>query len=529
MGVNKIGNYVHLGFENYLKYSLNTLESGKQETVDESYINQIFKNQTDSIMERARLSEQYRGIDINKIETELNYYFDARKGNLPDQLNSKITQEDLNNMRKAIEEFLGEKLQKIKIDENTLSSTIVSGKFNMAILADEKKYGQDLTQKLKSYGTSEIGTSGRVSKKAIERRIKLLLEIRDRLKKADKMGSAEIIVEINALNAIWGQLKSYKSFKEANDILTIKESSKLSHFVDDLNIFLSSAATGSSTLHGEYAEAIVVATNFLVNAQAKVGTAEILAQLGKGVKGQERSAKGLKADFFDENLIDLQQVTAGSIYSYTKNKDSEGNIFSSKITQDKVDVEIEVSELEVPASIKNYNFGNNYFSDIHLLQGRSVLVLLQDSDSDFVNHFLNIAAEHDDIDVRSSNYFKWLDKANEVVKLTILLKALAGSVFGRDANGNTGFSQKAELFIINDNSAGRFRVYLIDDIIGRVIKRIELLKTGDFDKAVLNNTYVGSMDNPNMGDARVRISNLLAQLNSMQLKVSIDKSVLMEE
>ena len=112
------------------------------------------------------------------------------------------------------------------------------------------------------------------------------------------------------------------------------------------------------------------------------------------------------------------------------------------------------------------------------------------------------------------------------MKLTVLLKALAGGVAGRSADGQIGMSQEADLFIINDNSVGRFRVYLIDDILNAVQANIDLLKTGGLDHlSKLSNTYVGSRGDLNMGDARVRISNLLAQLHQMELQVSIGKQV----
>jgi hypothetical protein len=39
-----------------------------------------------------------------------------------EKLNNEITKEDLNEMRKSIEDFLGKKLNNVIIDENTLSS-----------------------------------------------------------------------------------------------------------------------------------------------------------------------------------------------------------------------------------------------------------------------------------------------------------------------------------------------------------------------------------------------------------------------
>ena len=269
-------------------------------------------------------------------------------------------------------------------------------------------------------------------------------------------------------------------------------------------------------MHGEYAEAVVVATNYLVNASAKKGINDILRVLENRVKGQQRSAKGLSYVNFDSDLVDFNQII-GDKTSYT---DAYGNKFNTTITQDKVDVEIEVNGLQVPASLKNINLKANF--DIHLLEGRSVLALVQDY-STFVNHYLNIAAEHGD---EPSGYSKILDLANKTMKLTILVKALEGGVFGRSKSGEIGRSQRADLFIINDNSIGRFRVFLIDDILTAIEQNLSLLKTGEFDTyGRLQNNYIGSFNEPDINDARIRISNLLAQLHSMELSVSIDKKV----
>jgi hypothetical protein len=54
------------------------------------------------------------------------------------------------------------------------------------------------------------------------------------------------------------------------------------------------------------------------------------------------------------------------------------------------------------------------------------------------------------------------------MKLTVLLKALSGAVISRSKDGSIGFSPQADLFIVNDNSVGKFRVYLIEEILDAV-------------------------------------------------------------
>ena len=83
---------------------------------------------------------------------------------------------------------------------------------------------------------------------------------------------------------------------------------------------------------------------------------------------------------------------------------------------------------------------------------------------------------------------------------------------------------QADIFIINDNSKGGFKIYTISDILERVNQNLDLLQVGDIDTlSELDNNYIGTENNSN--DALVRISGILAQLHQMQLNVSISKAV----
>lgn len=505
----KIGDYIHLNYNNYLKYSLNTVQSGEREQPN---VQQIFDEQTKMLHKRLQTRKKYLDLNIEEVENQLNFYYDATKGINEEKIKSDISQQDLENMHKAIEIFLGKKLDNIIIDREKLQSIAVAKDINTKFLKDKEGYRKNLLMLLSNFG--KINTERSINRKTIEKRVNLLREARNRLASKDPTNSYNLIKEINAISKEWGRLQSMMTKEDQGRLFLEGEREK--KFIEQLNDLISKFLTGSSTMHGEYAEAVVVATNYLVNASAKKGINDILRVLENRVKGQQRSAKGLSYVNFDSDLVDFNQII-GDKTSYT---DAYGNKFNTTITQDKVDVEIEVNGLQVPASLKNINLKANF--DIHLLEGRSVLALVQDY-STFVNHYLNIAAEHGD---EPSGYSKILDLANKTMKLTILVKALEGGVFGRSKSGEIGRSQRADLFIINDNSIGRFRVFLIDDILTAIEQNLSLLKTGEFDTyGRLQNNYIGSFNEPDINDARIRISNLLAQLHSMELSVSIDKKV----
>ena len=103
----KIGDYIHLNYNNYLKYSLNTVQSGEREQPN---VQQIFDEQTKMLHKRLQARKKYLDLSIEEVENQLNFYYDATKGTNEEKIKSDISQQDLENMHKAIEIFLGKKL-----------------------------------------------------------------------------------------------------------------------------------------------------------------------------------------------------------------------------------------------------------------------------------------------------------------------------------------------------------------------------------------------------------------------------------
>lgn len=518
MARHEIGDYIHYQFENYEKYGLNQSIKGLEQNPN---LYAVLNEQKKNIKTQIEKRKQKYGNKLNKkdIETQLNFYFDARKGNTSQELKNSLTQEELNIIEQAIVEYFGKKMDKINIDKDTLSSSIISKDFNVGVLKAKEKNEGDLIQVIKNLNRKGLGNNPSVKLSTIENRINSLIEIRERLVKYDKDNSKKLIDNINNLSNAWKNLQ--EQLKEENYNKKTIEVEKHRDFIDEINNLISSFLSGSSTLHGEYAEAVIVATNYMINAKANEVTGDlldgVLEALKKNVKGQEKSAKGLLAANFSSDFVDMEQVVAGTTYASTKTRTEQG-FFSTKMTQDKVDVEIQIDGLNIPASVKNYNLSNVYYKDVHLLSGRSLIALVQEY-GEFVNHYLNIVAEHGGNRDSSATQIR---TAVHVMKLTILLKAIAGGV-----ETNKGRSGEADLFIINDSSEGQFKVYYISDILDIVEKSIDLLKIEGYDEdsARLSNDFVGKSGDYDRNNARQRISNLLARLHSMALEVSIDKSI----
>lgn len=123
-------------------------------------------------------------------------------------------------------------------------------------------------------------------------------------------------------------------------------------------------------------------------------------------------------------------------------------------------------------SAKNYNLDRYY---VHVLSGSSLLYMLQDLDSDFVNHFLNLYAAHGkregqkNVGIDNAQLAAMKSSILPEIKLILLYKGLTGDTNGRSS---------ANLFIINDSSKGKVKVLDMYKIISKVeaqaIKGIKL-------------------------------------------------------
>lgn len=107
-------------------------------------------------------------------------------------------------------------------------------------------------------------------------------------------------------------------------------------------------------------------------------------------------------------------------------------------------------------SAKNVSLDSYY---IHILDGSPLLYMLQDVDSEYVNHFLNIFASHKGHSSKSATVASYRTAMLQDIKLVLMYKAITGDVAGR---------KTANLFIVNDNRTGSVKVYAIDDLIDKI-------------------------------------------------------------
>ena len=146
---------------------------------------------------------------------------------------------------------------------------------------------------------------------------------------------------------------------------------------------------------------------------------------------------------------------------------------------------------------------------------------------------MNITTQHFDNAGQINNQqptVKLREQANDILLLSLAFKALTGGVL-KETNGIVGPSQVAEVFIINDNSVGRWRVFSVDDIINTLISNMRLIKVQKFSRSQLWEVSYGTQranakNNNRYGPAFSRISQLLHMLQAQQIKLSINRAAL---
>lgn len=177
----------------------------------------------------------------------------------------------------------------------------------------------------------------------------------------------------------------------------------------------------------------------------------------------------------------------------------------TSVSQGKVDVSVMWDETPVNISAKSVDL-NNYY--IHLVTGSSLLYMIQDLNSNFVNHFLNIFAAHKGSSSRLSQMK--LAMAQEI-KLILMYKALTGDNYKRTS---------ANVFAVNDINTGRVRLFDMYTLIDKVSKDqqgimgIQLNKKTFNENIKFNNSYAATPDE--------RISRLLTDVHNRKVSVSIN-------
>lgn len=140
-----------------------------------------------------------------------------------------------------------------------------------------------------------------------------------------------------------------------------------------------------------------------------------------------------------------------SLDRYIKTEDALISILSSK---NKVDIVAEIGGKQVNVSLKNYNLRGSF--NIHLVQAAPLLYMIKDEPTDFINHYLNLIADHpQDPAVKiKADYVA----AHDAMKFTLLFYALVG--YNQE--------KQVDTFILRDKYTQKTRIYSIPQLWNRI-------------------------------------------------------------
>lgn len=502
---NKIGDYIHYRYQNYLDHGTTYK---KEENFDITKLANEHRSAMLSFVNQRGI-KQKQNIK-STLESELNFFYG---NNLDDISNFGYTKEE----QMEIQDLVIEGVQKaITADHPNVDLEGVNWKNLKALRTSEIQ--PTINSKYGTFGQGDYTWTH-----AIESRLHELVQVIKGTHPSGQVLSQDDIKRVQRLQKeytkicaeIQQEVRSKKlSPKAAYRKFTIAGNEGRKSFVSELNSLIGKAKSAILTkVQGYLGEYVPVITQQVLHNFARIKAGEItrnelLAGLDSSlVVGEDKMAR----------LLDAGKFMGGGTNS---NKDSFwiSNInATAQGKDDKIDLYLEMPDGEkIPTSAKNVNLKSGY--GVGILSGSSYLKMLQDYPV-FANHYINVTSEH-----ARGGVFPFADdvkKMHQAMKVMIAAYALAGGLYGRnEQTGEIGHSQKAELFLVNDNSdpQGNFKIYFIADIIKNININTDLLF--GYDNPEWENVFIVDHENPTKAAYR-RCAKILAEIHAAKYKISI--------
>lgn len=523
-----IKNYVYYLYEDFLA-SRNQLD--------------ISKSFDDLISRYRNLAQKNTGkvasaSTIQQIEDNLNRFFNPNKTGTQG-VNNEITQQAIDKIETAIAQWVGTSIDNINWDTGGINTIHGTPNFlNMSTL------DKSALATVQSAHKTEWGQGQYFDKKLLENRVSALLKLRDSIKPG---ANTDLVTKLDQLANLWDNLSVtiLRGIKSRGSVSDLLASTQGSSFVDSNKDFISALnelieefwINNSSFYAGRVAEAQVALAGYTLEELAQLEADEIVKIIYQNTEGTSSSYNAIKLDNFtglNMNMVFSANWKMRDNYikpmSFTEEIDS-GIMAAIHRTQDKVDSVVTINGLKIPASVKNYNFAAQGYKTgtVTLLKGASPLFYVQD-EWDFVENFLNVYSEHGNKNNAILNQCNTARKVGiDALRAIILAKALRGGVLTLNSNGELGRSKTAELFIINDSSVGKYRVYDTNDMLNSLIWKLKdtttlnktVLMPGIDDITEFNSDWIGEAGVPNEANAMTRANAVFSAFNAIKFQVEV--------
>lgn len=496
----KIGEYIHSKYENYLSFGL-------ARNFGTSHIRVNNKGDLTSFVNEAR-QRSYAMFASNKdaqfaksLEDQISYIMK------PDNITGVG---DYNDLRQAVFKHMQQfvtTLNEDDIDWSTLSLKPSATKKLQNISKEELTsiLGDDALS-ASTLRSSSLGKSGQTYMASFWRQIKNINAAINILSK--KISNQAKIGELEqALASISKQAVSLgweKSGLQLSDQSLIKDLRKLAREV------IKSASLAQ--FEGELSEAVVAQASNSLSGVFQDGYKDILGAVVGSIKG--------KNIYIEKSF--MKNLDVGAIVGqkgFQKGMNSTGEVIwqTKSDVKGKIDVSIETNEKEINANIKNYRLDSTKPYDIKMVSGTNMLYLFQNQ-ARFLNHYLNQTASTSPLGITM--------QANQIMKQMLLLSSFTGGGARTDITSG----KQANVFVINNKSTGTIKVipiYKLFDMIVRNNKKLNGIDISLKDGQQWNNTYINAIDysaSATSAAAAQRITTLLQAVRKHKIDVVIKSS-----
>lgn len=239
---------------------------------------------------------------------------------------------------------------------------------------------------------------------------------------------------------------------------------------------------------GKFGEQLVATC---ADAAKTMGKKEFVKFLSEAVKGESRS----------EIHIDTQDINLKKA-NFLKTDDS-GNKYYLGTTQNKTDVEIQINNEDIFATVKDYaavpgQFRNPDLQDVNLFQ---TIAFLNNYLDNFGNHWINMHA------LKNSKKWSNQKEADAIVNKEVAYEALIGGSPFKSV-------EPANLFIYIERAKGYVFIERTTDLMLQHFERFNMKSVGDI---MLHNRKVQAKYG-----SEERIASILSQLHKINIAVSLN-------
>lgn len=232
---------------------------------------------------------------------------------------------------------------------------------------------------------------------------------------------------------------------------------------------------------------------------------------------------GAKPEDITYNLEKFENLDSNS--ATYKALEKNGHLVVKGQSQGKVDVQFTWDQADIRASVKNYNLKSGHF--IHLVSDSPLTYMLQNEDSDLINHFLNVCTTHVNAPV-PPQFKQRKDDLFKSIKLILFYQALTADGLQNRSSAN--------LFIVNDNATGKIHVYTMGQIMKKVIGELGSQSVQVDGKSIMNMTLIPNtwhLVNNNkhirsMTAAQARVKAVLQELHKRKVSAALNIQTLLK-